>query len=123
MKRKIGRVSDALRNTFLALPIITVATLARQVSAAFVSLDIIGTLNYVQSLLMHIGPMLSGILFIIAGICYALGQLFPSHQRASFHTTSIDLIIGAIIVAALSIASGGFALASTHLLSNLTNSS
>ena len=62
----------------------------------------------------------SCLLFIIAGIFYALGQLFPSYQRASFHTTAIDIIIGAIIVAVLSFASNGFALASTHLLTNLT---
>lgn len=86
----------------------------------YAPLDIISTLNYVQSLLTHIGPILSAILFIIAGIFYAIGQLFPSHQRASFHTTSGDLILGAIIVAVLSVAANSFALASTHLLSNVT---
>ncbi len=87
----------------------------------YAPLDIISTLNYVQGLLTHIGPILSAILFIIAGIFYAIGQLFPSHQRASFHTTSGDLIMGAIIVAVLSVAANSFALASTHLLSNITN--
>ena len=82
------------------------------------NLDIISTLNYVQALLMHIGPLLSAILFIIAGIFYAIGQFFPAHQRASFHTTAGDMVIGAIIVAVLSVASSGFAVASTHLLAN-----
>lgn len=87
-------------------------------SVPYVSLDVISTLSFIQTLLMQIGPILSAILFIIAGIFYALGQLFPSYQRASFHTTAIDIIIGAIIVAVLSVASNGLALASTHLLSN-----
>lgn len=82
--------------------------------------DIISTLQYVQTLLMHIGPLLSAILFVVAGILYALGQLFPSHQKASFHTTATDMVIGAVIVAVLSVASNSFALASTHLLSNAT---
>ncbi len=82
------------------------------------NLDIISTLNYVQALLMHIGPLLSAILFIIAGIFYAIGQFFPAHQRASFHTPAGDRVIGAIIVAVLSVASSGFAVASTHLLAN-----
>ena len=83
-----------------------------------VNLDIISTLSYIQELLMHIGPLLSAILFIIAGIFYAIGQSFPAHQRASFHTTAGDMVIGAIMVAVLSVASGGFAVASAHLLAN-----
>jgi hypothetical protein len=100
--------------------LIFLATAKYTYASAF-SFDIIGTLSYVQTLLMHVGPLLSALLFIIAGIFYAIGQLFPSYQRASFHTTAIDIIIGAIIVAVLSVASNGFALASTHLLSNMTN--
>lgn len=83
-----------------------------------VNLDIISTLSYIQELLMHIGPLLSAILFIIAGIFYAIGQFFPAHQRASFHATAGDMVIGAIMVAVLSVASGGFAVASAHLLAN-----
>ena len=97
------------------------ALFAKSIFAASVlpvSLDIISTLNFIQALLMQIGPILSAILFITAGIFYALGQLFPSYQRASFHTAAVDIIIGAIIVAVLSVASNGLALASTQLLSN-----
>lgn len=82
--------------------------------------DVISTLNYIQGILTRVGPLLSAILFIIAGIFYAIGQLFPSHQRASFHTTAGDMVMGAIIVAVLSVTANGFALASTHLLSNGT---
>lgn len=110
----------------VSIPVLLLSAVAfstKTASAEYVSLDIISTLNYLQGLLTHIGPLLSGILFIIAGIFYAIGQLFPAHQRATFHATSMDIIIGAVIVAVLSVASNGLALASTHLLSNLTNSS
>ena len=82
--------------------------------------DIITTLNSIQSILAQIGPTLSAVLFIIAGIFYALGQLFPTYKRATLHSASIDIIIGAIIVAVLSVASTGLAVASTHLLTNAT---
>jgi hypothetical protein len=87
------------------------------------SFDIVGTLSGVQTLLAHLGPVLSAVLFIVAGIFYAIGQLFPATKRANFHSTSIDILIGAIIVAVLSVASNGLALASSHLLVNITNSS
>lgn len=84
------------------------------------SLDIITTLTYVQNLLAHLGPMLSAVLFIVAGMFYAIGQLMPSTKRAAFHTTTVDILMGAIIVAVLSVASNGFAIASTQLLTNVT---
>jgi len=95
---------------------------ARSYAASF-SFDIIGTLTNIQSLLAHLGPVLSAVLFIVAGIFYAIGQLFPATKRANFHATAIDILVGAIIVAVLSVASNGLALASTHLLANITNSS
>ena len=94
--------------------------LMKGASAQGATLDIISTLTGVQGILMHIGPLLSAILFTIAGLLYAVGQLFPSHQRASFHTISSDMIMGAVVAAVLSVAANGFALASTHLLSNVT---
>lgn len=117
------RINGVAKSVCTKIPLIGITAFLATVKytyAATFTFDIIGTLSYVQTLLMHVGPLLSALLFIIAGIFYALGQLFPSYQRASFHTTAIDIIIGAIIVAVLSFASNGFALASTHLLSNLT---
>ena len=64
--------------------------------------------------------MLSAVLFIVAGIFYAVGQLLPPSKRAMFHATTIDVIMGAVIVAVLSVASNGLAIASTHLLTNIT---
>ncbi len=117
------RYNGAFRSVCTKIPFIGIVAFlvsAKYTYATAFSFDIISTLSYVQTLLMHVGPLLSALLFIIAGIFYAIGQLFPSYQRASFHTTAIDIIIGAIIVAVLSVASNGFALASTHLLTNIT---
>ncbi len=88
----------------------------------FLMNSLTGSLSSVQQILMQVGPILSGVLFIIAGIFYAVGQLMTPEKKASFHTTSINIIIGAVIVAILSVTSNTFALASTHLLSNLTMS-
>ena len=111
-----------LPNLKMAVTLCTAAIILTRIANAqsFVGLDIITTLNYIQNLLTHIGPIVSAILFIIAGLFYAIGQLFPSHQRASFHTTAGDMIMGAVVVAVLSVAANSFALASTHLLSNIT---
>lgn len=87
------------------------------------ALDIATTLTSLQQILSQIGPMLSAVLFIVAGIFYAVGQLLPPDKKANFHTTSINIIIGAIMVAVLSVASNGLALASTHLIGNLTTNS
>jgi len=109
-----------LKSIYPKLIMLVIFALGSDYKAAFFSLDIIGTLNYIQALLMHIGPMLSAVLFIVAGIFYALGQMLPPDKKANFHTASINIIIGAVIVAVLSVASNGLAIASTHLLSNLT---
>ncbi|MGC8776384.1 MAG: hypothetical protein ACP5P2_00320 [Candidatus Micrarchaeia archaeon] len=85
--------------------------------------DIVSTLSYTQELLMHIGPMLSALLFVVAGIFYAIGQILPPDKRANFHTASVNIILGAIVVAVLAVASNSLALASTQLLSNITANS
>jgi hypothetical protein len=106
------------RVPFLAL--IVLGIFSGTTKANGVSLDILGTLNSIQQILMQVGPALSAVLFIVAGVFYALGQLFPSYKRATLHTMAIDMIVGAIIVAVLSVAANSFALASTHLISNFT---
>jgi hypothetical protein len=106
----------------LAFVLISIITL-RAVMAASPHNGILTTLDNIEAILETIGPILSAVLFTMAGIFYALGQLFPSYKRASLHTMSIDLIIGAIIVAALSLAANGFAIASSHLLANATSNS
>jgi hypothetical protein len=102
------------------IAVLTALLFAGRAYATGFSLDIITTLSYVQNLLAHLGPMLSAVLFIVAGMFYAIGQLLPATKRAAFHTTTVDILMGAIIVAVLSVASNGFALASTQLLTNVT---
>jgi hypothetical protein len=104
----------------LMLPVFLVALLGfHLVSAA--TTGIVSQLNGIKALLSDIGPILSGVLFIIAGIFYALGQIMPPDKRANFHTAAINIIIGAIVVSVLSFASSSLALASTHLLANLSS--
>ena len=79
-------------------------------------------LDSIKTILSQIGPALSGILFVVAGIFYAIGQILPPDKKANFHTASINIIIGAIVVGALSVASTSLAIASTHLLGNFTAS-
>ncbi len=105
---------------YIKVFVLTLPLLSKNAYAATVSLDIITTLTGIQSILAHVGPILSAVLFIVAGIFYAVGQLFPASKRANFHATSTDILVGAIIVAVLSVASNGLALASTHLLTNIT---
>ncbi|MGI0141984.1 MAG: hypothetical protein ACREBF_05060 [Candidatus Micrarchaeales archaeon] len=119
-----GRLLQFLSKSYIkALPI-TVFFLFRVAGASSVfTFNVIATLNSVQQLLTQIGPMLSAVLFIVAGVFYAVGQMLPPDKKANFHTTSVNIIIGAVMVAILSVASSGFALASTHLLVNMTNAS
>lgn len=120
------RIKRLLREACIKIPILTFFLYGLFVKAGYampVSLDVLSTLSSIQQLMMQIGPLLSAVLFVTAGIFYALGQLFPSYKRASLHTMAIDLIIGAIVVAVLSIASTNLAIASTHLLSNVTSNS
>ena len=83
-------------------------------------MQIVPQLDQVRLILAQVGPALSGVLFITAGIFYALGQLLPPDKKAQFHTTSVNIVIGAVVVGALSIASTSLATASASLLSNLT---
>ncbi|MGC8567899.1 MAG: hypothetical protein ACP5RP_00800 [Candidatus Micrarchaeia archaeon] len=99
------------------------STLSINLPAALVLLESSGifqTLVYIKDALSQIGPAISAILFISAGIFYAVGQLMPYDKKASFHTTAINLIIGAIVVGIMSVAATSLAVASTHLLSNIS---
>jgi hypothetical protein len=46
--------------------------------------------------------------------------MLPPDKKAQFHTTAVNIIIGAVVVGALSVASTSLVTASTHLLSNLS---
>ncbi len=101
-----------------AIPFLVVMLISRLTMA---SSPLVTELNGVQLVLMQIGPALSAVLFVLAGIFYAIGQMLPPDKKANFHTAAVNIIIGAIVVGALSIASTSLAVASTHLISNFTS--
>ncbi len=116
-------LSDLLRllPKYAALPILIPILLSRFAFAtAATGNSVVSELANIQSILMQIGPELSAMLFVLAGIFYAIGQMLPPEKKASFHTTAVNIIIGAIVVGVLSVASTSLAIASTHLLGNLT---
>lgn len=121
--RKLRALCEVLVKRYAKIMWLLLVLLPAKSYAFSFSFDIITTLTNIQNLLAHLGPVLSAVLFIVAGIFYAIGQLFPATRRANFHATAIDILVGAIIVAVLSVASNGLALASTHLLTNITNGS
>ncbi|MDE1850232.1 MAG: hypothetical protein KGH54_00350 [Candidatus Micrarchaeota archaeon] len=115
------RVFDFVGKGHLKLiPLLALLTLGNANAQGLFALDIVATLNSLQLILAQIGPVLSAVLFIVAGVFYAVGQMLPPDKKANFHTTSVNIIIGAIMVAVLSVASSGFAVASTHLLANMS---
>lgn len=101
------------------VPFIIVASLYVRLGYA-ASPGILSDLNYAKTVLGQLGPALSAMLFILAGIFYAVGQMLPPDKKANFHTVAINIIIGAIVVAALSFAATSLATASTHALGNFT---
>ncbi len=92
-------------------------------ATTFVSLQITTQLSGIQVLLTQIGPDLAAALFILAGIFYAIGQIMPPEKKATFHTTAVNLIMGAVVLAALTFAATGLSQASAHLLTNATTNS
>ncbi len=106
----------------LAVPICATSLLltGNANAASLVTLQISTQLSGIQGLLAQIGPELSAALFILAGVFYAIGQIMPPDKKAAFHTTSVNIIMGAIVLAALSFAATGLAQVSTHLLVNAT---
>ncbi len=98
--------------------VIILGSTARVNAEAMLLNTIVSSLWSIQSLLAQIGPIISAVLFTLAGIFYAVGQMLPPEKRATFHTTAVNIVIGAIIVAVMSVASNGFALASANLLAN-----
>ncbi len=115
---KAGKTLNMIR--YIVIPITVLLLLSSGTTYAAGSNGVISEIGYIKALLSQIGPALSAILFIIAGIFYAIGQMLPPDKKANFHTTSINIIIGAIVVAILSVASTALASASSHLLTNMT---
>lgn len=105
---------------YIAAPMLALL-LAMHLANAAGSVPLVSNIDNIQSLLTQIGPALSAMLFVLAGIFYAIGQMLPPDKKANFHTTAVNIIIGAVVVGVLSFASTSLAIASTHLLGNYTN--
>lgn len=103
---------------YLAAPTLAILLMSRLAGAA--STPLVSELDRIQLILTQVGPALSAVLFVLAGIFYAIGQMLPPEKKANFHTAAINIIIGAIVVGVLSVASTSLAVASTHLIGNLT---
>lgn len=114
-----GAVKAAVKTTVL---LFLVGTMLAKVGYAgsLAYMQVSTQLDQVKTVLSQVGPALSAVLFIIAGVFYAIGQLLPPEKKAQFHTTAVNVIIGAIVIGVLSFASTSLATASTHLLSNFT---
>ena len=111
----------ARRLSHLIIPVTVLLLVFARISyGGAVALDVLPVIDQVRLILTQIGPALSGVLFVLAGVFYALGQLMPPDKKAQFHTTAVNIIIGAIVVGVLSVASTSLASVSSQLLSNLT---
>ncbi|MGC8688217.1 MAG: hypothetical protein ACP5RQ_02350 [Candidatus Micrarchaeia archaeon] len=121
--KKVKRLPYEILFFFVALLFLKTAFIGASninLNGGFQLLQIVSTLSNIKQILSQIGPMISAVLFILAGIFYALGQLLPPEKKAQFHTTAINIIIGAIVIAVLSFTATSLTNASTHLLSNFT---
>ena len=115
----LGKFGRMVR--YIAAPVLVLMLMSHFTEAGGSSL--VSQLDSIQMVLTQVGPSLSAMLFVLAGIFYALGQMLPPDKKANFHTAAINIIIGAVVVGALSVASTSLAVASTHLLSNVTANS
>jgi hypothetical protein len=102
---------------YITVPLFMLLMFSKNIYAAS---QLVTELDNIKLILIQIGPALSAVLFVLAGIFYAIGQMLPPDKKANFHTAAINIIIGAIVVGALSVASTSLAIASTQLLNNFT---
>lgn len=106
---------------YIIMPTMILLTSAREIMAQSSNTPLVSQIDNIKLILTQLGPALSAMLFVLAGVFYALGQMLPPEKKANFHTAAINIIIGAIVVGALSFASASLAVASTQLL-NTSNS-
>lgn len=58
-------------------------------------------LTSISLVLMNVGPTLSLILLLLAGITYALAQAQPAESRGKWISWATNLFIGGIVLAAI----------------------
>jgi hypothetical protein len=79
-------------------------------------MGILETLTDIENTLLQIGPIISVILIVLGGIVYGIAQTQPSDQRGKYITTAYAMIIGGIVVAAITGAATLIAQNSANLL-------
>ncbi|PIT84052.1 hypothetical protein COU37_05340 [Candidatus Micrarchaeota archaeon CG10_big_fil_rev_8_21_14_0_10_45_29] len=78
--------------------------------------SIVSLVESIKSTLLSLGPNVSVILIVLGGLTYGLAQTQPAHTRGKWQSLAIGIIIGGIIVAAVTGAAEMIALSSTTLL-------
>ncbi|MEM4554888.1 MAG: hypothetical protein QXT25_03505 [Candidatus Anstonellaceae archaeon] len=79
-------------------------------------MSLVETLAAIEGALLEIGPIISVILIVLGGLSYGVAQIQPADQRGKFITTAYALIIGGIVVAAITGAANLIAEQSSTLL-------
>lgn len=112
------RFGKALLVLLVAVALLAPVALAQSaVSGATIGKGTVTFLRSLQQTLTEIGPILSAIMFIVAGIIYAFGQLQPAEARGKYQAWAMGLIVGGFVVGALSIAAPALAGIAGGLLS------
>lgn len=78
--------------------------------------SIIGVVDVWKSTLLNLGPGISVILIVLGGITYGLAQTQPAQMRGKWQSTAAGMIVGGIIVAAITGAATQIAASSASVL-------
>jgi hypothetical protein len=112
----VARISRILLTVFLVGSMLPCLLIAQDGDTTTIGGGTVTFLKDLQATLQEIGPALSAILFIVAGIVYAFGQLQPAEVRGKYQAWAMGLIVGAFVVGALSLAGDTLAAAAGNLL-------
>jgi len=79
-------------------------------------MGLVDSLTGVEGTLLQLGPIISVILIVLGGLSYGLAQTQPSDQRGKYISTAYALLVGGIVVAAITGAATLIASNSANLL-------
>jgi|GEM_PF-529536 len=65
-----------------------------------IGLEVVAT--NIAAFLQNIAPIISLIMIVLGGITYGLAQTQPSEMRGKWQTAAVSMVIGGIIIAAIS---------------------
>ncbi len=63
--------------------------------------SIVGTVEGIKATLLSLGPSVSVILIVLGGIAYGLSYTQPAASRGKWQSTAAGMILGGVIVAAI----------------------